>query len=82
MSEKKISLPRDTYCWEEVQGWRYYERNYKGSLTNESELTNQIYWYLMRYILAEINKMMNDAGLENIRFSKKAPYWVCIGYKK
>ena len=51
MSEKKISLPRDTYCWEEVQGRRYYERNYKGSLTNESELTNQIYRYLMRLLV-------------------------------
>ena len=41
-----------------VQGWRYYERNYKGSLTNESELTNQTYRYLMRYILAEINQYL------------------------
>ena len=41
-----------------MRGWRYYERNYKGSLTNESELTNQIYRYLMRYILAEINKYL------------------------
>ena len=35
-----------------------------------------------RYTKIEIVKMMNYAGLENISFSKKAPYWVALGYKK
>ena len=35
-----------------------------------------------RFTKIEISKMMNSAGLENISFSKKAPYWVALGYKK
>ena len=35
-----------------------------------------------RFTKEEIKKMMKNAGLIKIKFSKKAPYWVCIGYKK
>ena len=35
-----------------------------------------------RYTKSETKKMMEEAGLENITFSDKEPYWVAIGYKK
>ena len=35
-----------------------------------------------RFSKDEIIKMMNKAGLHKLEFSKKAPYWVCLGYKK
>ena len=35
-----------------------------------------------RFTRNEITKMMKDAGLENIIFSEKEPYWVALGYKK
>ena len=35
-----------------------------------------------RYSKKEIEKMMMAAGLENIRFSDKAPYWCAVGFKK
>jgi ubiquinone/menaquinone biosynthesis C-methylase UbiE len=34
-----------------------------------------------RYTKAEIVKMMENAGLERITFSDKAPYWCAVGYK-
>ena len=35
-----------------------------------------------RFTKVEIKKMMKKAGLINLKFIKKPPYWVCIGYKK
>lgn len=35
-----------------------------------------------RFTKFEISKMMSKAGLYKIKFSKNAPYWVCLGYKK
>ena len=35
-----------------------------------------------RFTKLEIKKMMNQAGLENIRFSESAPFWCSIGFKK
>ena len=35
-----------------------------------------------RFSQKEIREMMIEADLEKIEFSKKAPYWVSIGYKK
>jgi ubiquinone/menaquinone biosynthesis C-methylase UbiE len=35
-----------------------------------------------RFTKQEIQKMMEDAGLERISFSNSAPYWCAIGYKK
>lgn len=35
-----------------------------------------------RFSKAEIKIMMQSAGLENIRFSEKAPYWCAVGYAK
>lgn len=35
-----------------------------------------------RFTKDEIQKMMRNAGLHKIKFSKTAPYWVCLGYKK
>ena len=35
-----------------------------------------------RFTKNEIIQMMHHAGLENLKFSNKAPFWVCIGYKK
>lgn len=34
-----------------------------------------------RYSRKEIEKMMTNAGLENIRFHDKAPYWCAVGFK-
>lgn len=35
-----------------------------------------------RFTQAEIRKMMEDAGLTEIRFSKTAPFWCALGIKK
>ena len=35
-----------------------------------------------RFTKKEISKMMRESGLINIKFSKTAPFWVCVGYKK
>lgn len=35
-----------------------------------------------RFSKAEISQMMERAGLENIVFSDRAPYWCAVGYKK
>ena len=35
-----------------------------------------------RFSKKEIKKMMENAGLDNIDFSKNEPYWCAIGYKK
>lgn len=35
-----------------------------------------------RFTKEEINKMMEAAGLENIRFSEGLPYWCAVGYAK
>ncbi|HEY9634154.1 MAG TPA: class I SAM-dependent methyltransferase [Coleofasciculaceae cyanobacterium] len=35
-----------------------------------------------RFSKAEISQMMQRAGLENIVFSDRAPYWCAVGYKK
>jgi len=35
-----------------------------------------------RFTRDEIKLMMNEAGLEKVRFSSKAPYWCAIGIKK
>ena len=35
-----------------------------------------------RFTKKEILVMMKDSGLENIKFSKKAPFWVAVGEKK
>lgn len=35
-----------------------------------------------RFTREEIQKMMENAGLERISFSDSAPYWCAIGYKK
>lgn len=35
-----------------------------------------------RFTSAQIQKMMEDAGLERIRFSDSVPYWCAVGYKK
>lgn len=35
-----------------------------------------------RFTKSEIERMMHASGLKNIKFSNKAPYWVCLGYKK
>ena len=35
-----------------------------------------------RFSKIQIQKMMEDAGLENIRFSNHAPFWCALGYKK
>ena len=32
--------------------------------------------------MIEINEMMLSAGLINIKFSDKIPYWVAVGEKK
>lgn len=32
-----------------------------------------------RFTRAEIEKMMLESGLENIRFSDQVPYWVACG---
>jgi len=34
-----------------------------------------------RFTKEQIKIMMNNAGLENIRFSNIAPYWCAIGYR-
>ena len=34
-----------------------------------------------RFTKAEIMKMMEDAGLENIVFSNKVPYWCALGFR-
>ena len=35
-----------------------------------------------RFTKNEIIEMMKKSGLENLKFSTNAPYWVCLGYKK
>ncbi|MFN7948467.1 MAG: class I SAM-dependent methyltransferase [Blastocatellia bacterium] len=35
-----------------------------------------------RFTAAEIQQMMQAAGLERITFSQSAPYWCAVGYKK
>ena len=35
-----------------------------------------------RFTKKEISQMMSKSGLINIKFSKTAPFWVCVGYKK
>ena len=35
-----------------------------------------------RFSKKEINKMMDLAGLEDIVFSNKAPYWCALGIRK
>ncbi len=35
-----------------------------------------------RFKKSEIREMMLISGLHDIKFSNKAPYWVCLGYKK
>jgi ubiquinone/menaquinone biosynthesis C-methylase UbiE len=35
-----------------------------------------------RFTKLEITKMMEDEGLENIKFSDSAPFWCVVGYKK
>lgn len=35
-----------------------------------------------RFSKAQITKMMQDADLENIRFSEKNPYWVAVGFRR
>ena len=35
-----------------------------------------------RFTKDEINEMMLSAGLINIKFSDKIPYWVAVGEKK
>ena len=35
-----------------------------------------------RYSKKQIKKMLKHAGLYNIKFSKKAPFWCAIGLKK
>ena len=35
-----------------------------------------------RFTKSEIKKMMEEAGLEKIKFSDHAPYWCAVGYKK
>lgn len=34
-----------------------------------------------RYTKAEIDEMMRTAGLENIRFSEREPFWTAVGYR-
>lgn len=34
-----------------------------------------------RFTRAEIARMMGQAGLENIQFSDRAPYWVALGFR-
>ena len=34
-----------------------------------------------RFTRSEITRMMTDAGLEDVRFSEGAPYWVAVGRK-
>lgn len=35
-----------------------------------------------RFTKSEIVKMMNDAGLGDVRFSDEAPFWCAVGFKK
>ena len=35
-----------------------------------------------RFTRAEIEEIMEDAGLEGIKFSTEAPFWCAVGYKK
>jgi hypothetical protein len=35
-----------------------------------------------RYTRAQIQSMMEDAGLEKIVFSNSIPFWVAVGIKK
>jgi hypothetical protein len=35
-----------------------------------------------RFTKKEIKKMMINAGLKNIKFSNRKPYWTAIGYKR
>ena len=35
-----------------------------------------------RFTKKEILKMMEEAGLINIKFSEKTPFWVAVGVKK
>jgi len=35
-----------------------------------------------RFTMQEITDMMQDAGLENVRFSDQAPYWCAVGTKR
>lgn len=35
-----------------------------------------------RFTKSEIQKMMEESGLENIRFSSNYPYWCALGFKK
>ena len=34
-----------------------------------------------RFTKAQIEKMMLDAGLKDIRFSESAPYWCAVGVR-
>ena len=35
-----------------------------------------------RYTKKQIKNMLKKAGLYNIKFSKKAPFWCAVGFKK
>jgi hypothetical protein len=35
-----------------------------------------------RFTKTEISQMMERAGLENLVFSDRAPYWCAVGYRK
>ena len=35
-----------------------------------------------RFSKKQIKEMMEKAGLEKVRFSDKAPFWVAVGFRK
>jgi hypothetical protein len=35
-----------------------------------------------RFTQAEMRQMMNDAGLERVRFHDGIPYWCAVGFRK
>jgi hypothetical protein len=35
-----------------------------------------------RFTQQQVKNMMEQAGLENIQFSSKVPFWCAVGYRK
>jgi hypothetical protein len=66
-----------------VDDWPLSYYRGKGLYTMRTDALDRFGTVLeQRFSRAEIRAMMEQAGLENVRFSDDPPYWCAIGFKR
>jgi len=66
-----------------VEGWPLAWYRHRSFYTMRTDALDRFGTRIeKRFTAGQVRRMMEDAGLEKIIFSDKAPYWCAVGYKK